>query len=174
MVRSWSAAPRRGRITAATAALVDSPASGHSGLEENRGQFAGLVGYRRRVSSRGNTVKAMKIGLARLATTLLVSGGLAGLGLGAGTALADDRYGPHQWCPGQSMEWPSGPWNQVDWDMEVCHTWYVVGIGQGNVPEHSGGPSNIWEGDTPPPPPSCAVPDVPPCMMPLPGDSIVG
>jgi hypothetical protein len=108
----------------------------------------------------------MKVGIAGLATTLLVSGslGLAGLGLGVGTAQADDNYGPHQWCPGQSMDWPTGPWNRVDWDMNVCHTWYVVGLGQGNVPERSGGPSNIWDGDGQLPP-SCAVPEIPPCGM---------
>jgi len=102
-----------------------------------------LFRFMRLPSSLGNTVRSMKISIGGLATTLLVSGcfGLAGLELGAGTAHADDRYGPHQWCPGQSMEWPTGPWNQVDWDMNVCHTWYVVGIGQGNVPERSGGPS---------------------------------
>lgn len=127
-------------------------------------------------SSRSNTVTPMKIGIARLAISLLVSGGLglAGLGPGEGTANADDRYGPHEWCPGQSMEWPTGPWGQVDWDMNVCHTWYVVGIGQGNVPERSGGPSNIWDGDGPPPPPSCAVPDIPPCVMAPPGQSLAG
>ena len=124
-----------------------------------------LCRFLRLPSSRGNTVKAMKMGIA----TLLLTGGLglAGLGAGAGTAHADENYGPHQWCPGQSMDWPSGPWNQVDWDMDVCHTWYVVGTGRGNVPERSGGPSNIWDGDNPPLPPLCAVPDVPPCMMPL-------
>jgi hypothetical protein len=117
---------------------------------------------------------SMKMGIARLATTLMVCGGLglAGLGPGAASAHADDRYGPHQWCPGQSMDWPSGPWDRVDWDMDVCHTWYVVGIGQGNVPERFGGPSNIWDGDNPPPPPSCAVPDVPPCVMFIPGEPL--
>jgi hypothetical protein len=43
----------------------------------------------------------MKVDIAGLATTLLVSGGLglAGLGLGAGAAHADDRYGPHTVVP---------------------------------------------------------------------------
>jgi hypothetical protein len=61
------------------------------------------------------------------------------------------NYGPHQWCPGQSMEWPTGPWGQVTWDMTVCHTWYAVGYGQGNVPSNYGGVSHIYEGDNPPP-----------------------
>jgi hypothetical protein len=97
---------------------------------------------------------AMKRGIAGLATTLLVSGGLglAGLGLAAGVAQADLR-GPYQWCPGQSMQWPTGPWGlPVVWDMNVCHTWWVVVYGQGNVPMADGRPSVIWEGDNPPPP----------------------
>ena len=49
------------------------------------------------------------------------------------------------------MEWPTGPWNQVVWDMGRCHTWYVVGYGKGNVPERTGSPSDVYEGPNPPP-----------------------
>ncbi|MDT7792669.1 MAG: hypothetical protein QOD59_2105 [Mycobacterium sp.] len=75
----------------------------------------------------------MKQGITRLATTVLVSGGLglAGLGLAAGTAQATP--GTHTWCPGQPLpqqmtspathpQQPSGP--PVTWDMSVCHDWY--------------------------------------------------
>lgn len=78
---------------------------------------------------------------------------VAGLASGAGVAEADpsSNYGPHRWCPGQSLEWPTGPWGQVVWDMNVCHTWYAVGYGQGNVPMKTGSPSYIYEGNDPPP-----------------------
>ena len=90
----------------------------------------------------------MKRRIPRLATTVLVSGGLglAALGLGAGIANAG---GPYQWCPGQGM--PND--DPVVWDMSVCHTWYAVHYGQGNVPYADGRPSYIWDGDNPPGPP---------------------
>lgn len=55
-----------------------------------------------------NNVRSMKRGIAGLATTALVSGGVTAdsLGLGAGTAQAY-TYGPFQWCPGQAM--PNDP-----------------------------------------------------------------
>lgn len=85
----------------------------------------------------------------------LLSFGVAvgGLAMGAGTAQADpsSTYGPHRWCPGQSMEWPTGPWNMVEWDLNVCHTWYAVGRGQGNVQMKYGTPSYVYEGNDPPP-----------------------
>lgn len=85
-----------------------------------------------------------------LATAVMVSAGLgpAGLGLGAGTAYA--LTGPFQWCPGQ----PLPAWGLV-WDMSVCHSYYKVGYGQGNVDNSVGyppGSPNIWDGDNPPPP----------------------
>jgi hypothetical protein len=105
--------------------------------------------------------------VAGLASAVVLSGGLIGLGLGAGTAHAED--GPHRWCPGQSMEWPTGPWGQVDWDMTVCHTWWGVGYQQGNLPLNYGDhePSDVWEGDNPPPPPppQCNAPGTPPCWL---------
>src|ERR1700756_1740697 len=68
----------------------------------------------------------MKRLIAGVATTVLVSGGLglAGLGLGAGTAKAY-TYGPFQWCPGQDMP-NDPPRSDADlvWDMSVCHTYY--------------------------------------------------
>lgn len=77
------------------------------------------------------------------------SGGLvlAGLGLGAGTANADPGYidpiGPYHWCPG-------GPPLDVNWDQSICHTYWHVATGAGDV----GGPgdlhNNIWEGPNPP------------------------
>jgi hypothetical protein len=110
--------------------------------------------------------------IAGLATAALVSGGLdlAGLGLGAGTAHAD-RSG--RWCPGQDLLGSTGP-GDVVWDMHVCHTWSFVGygpgpdyVGLGNVPERSGNPSVIWDGDNPPgtTPPQCNAPGLPPCGL---------
>jgi hypothetical protein len=102
---------------------------------------------RARVDAAGKSVRTMRRGIARLATTVLVSGGLglAGLSLGAGTAQAD---GPFQWCPGQWVP------DDAAWDMGVCHTWFWVDSGQGNV-----APA-VWDGDNPPlppPPPDCPI-----------------
>jgi hypothetical protein len=62
------------------------------------------------------------------------------------------------------MAWPTGPWNQAIWDMNVCHTWYAVGYGKGNVPMKGGVPSSVWDGDNPPPP--NPPPAVPPLWVP--------
>ena len=45
--------------------------------------------------------------------------------------------------------------NPVIWDEGVCHTYWYVYFGQGNVAQ------NIFEGDTPPPPP----PPPPPALI---------
>jgi hypothetical protein len=83
----------------------------------------------------------MKLGIAGLATTLLVSGGL---GLAAGSALADDQphWGPPcptgqtcgLWCPGDSTMHVTG----VQWDWGVCHEYAyeaagIVDVGNGEV-----------------------------------------
>ena len=88
----------------------------------------------------------------------LLGGGLgaAGLGLGAGTANAN--LGPFTWCPGQSMDDPIGPnrfGTQYGWDMSVCHTWYRVDTGYGNVLRVDNGlrtlqNSSVWDGNNPP------------------------
>jgi hypothetical protein len=75
----------------------------------------------------------------------------AGLGLAAGTALALPSE-PHQWCPGDSIYPPTGPGAyNVDWDMNVCHTWTWVRYGHGNVKTQDGAQSNVWDGPNPPP-----------------------
>jgi hypothetical protein len=61
----------------------------------------------------------------------LLPGGVAVtvLGLAAGPAHADlFAAQPHNWCPGQAL-----PFTSIQWDMGVCHTWYEVPFGQGNV-----------------------------------------
>ncbi len=58
--------------------------------------------------------------IAGVAAVVFTAGALA---LATGPALADTSYGPHRWCTGQSMEYPTGPFGQVEWDMGVCHTW---------------------------------------------------
>lgn len=103
-------------------------------------------------------MKRLAIGLA---TTALVSGcmGLTGLGPVPGMAHADPApIGPRQWCPGQSL-WITGNHvtNPVIWDNNICHTYYIVAFGQGNVAQ------NIWDGpnppapEPPPPPPPWAI-----------------
>ena len=99
----------------------------------------------------------MKRALVGLATTVLVSGGLAGVG--AGTAQACNGawgacgYGPNRWCPGNSLYFDQGgPYQGVQWDMSVCHTWYRVAQGAGNVPEGPNNSSDVWEGPESPAP----------------------
>ena len=97
-------------------------------------------------------------------TTRMIAGALtmtsltaAGLSLAAGTAAADPLPGAHTWCPGTSLASPPGSGiSPGAWDMNVCHTWYRVEAGKGNVPyrsldgtfrvEHS----NLWDGPNPP------------------------
>ena len=69
--------------------------------------------------------------LKKTIVAALLSGGVAvtGVGLTIGIAQADPFAAqPHSWCPGQGL-----PFRNIRWDMGVCHTWYEVPIGQGNV-----------------------------------------
>ncbi|MGK2867097.1 MAG: hypothetical protein ACSLFA_10745 [Mycobacterium sp.] len=55
--------------------------------------------------------------------------GVAGLGIGAGIAQAGPNTAPvTQWCPGQAL-----PFQEIRWDMSVCHAYFTVPFGQGNV-----------------------------------------
>jgi hypothetical protein len=114
----------------------------------------------------------MKRVLVGLATTVLVSGGLA---VATGTAQADDDcgpaamvngvcYGPNQWCPGDSLFHltQNHVYNPVTWDMNVCHTYYHVAFDQGNQGQ------GIWDGPDPPPPVAPPAP-APPGLPPPPG-----
>ena len=91
-----------------------------------------------------------------IAGAMLTSGlAVAGVGLAAGTAQANDDWGaPHSWCPGQPL--PATGNHVTDplhgWDATRCHTYYYLYPGMGNV-------SNmIWDGDNPPPKPAPAPP----------------
>jgi len=71
-------------------------------------------------SSRGTNLRSVKRGIAGLATTVLVSGGLglAALAL-AGAAQA-------QWCPGDPPNWAP---RFATWDWSVCHNYHYVSDG---------------------------------------------
>jgi hypothetical protein len=91
-----------------------------------------------------------------VAGALLTAGVAAtSVGLGAGIASANNE-GPFLWCPGQPMSYP-GPGNEYVWDMGICHTWYRVDYGKGNVAKNIPPPpeSNVWDGDNPPPSDRC-------------------
>jgi hypothetical protein len=127
-----------------------------------------VVGRKLRLApAKGTTmvIRSMTRRIARITTTALVAGGLgvAGLGVTAATARAqpgpvpldawpgcpnDHPQGPCHWCPGQPLP-PTGNHvtNPVIWDNNICHTYYYVWFGQGNVAQ------NIWDGENPPPPP---------------------
>ena len=97
--------------------------------------------------------------LKKVITCALLTGGVAvgGLGVSAGTAAAhpgpapipmdNPDWGPaKRWCPGESL--PATGNHVTDpfrgWDMSVCHTYYYLYPGMGNV-------SNmIWDGEDPP------------------------
>jgi hypothetical protein len=100
----------------------------------------------------------MQRSMIRSAAGVVVCGGLglATVGLGAGVAHALPD-GPYTWCPGQTRNahnpgpggGPASPGPSVQWDWNVCHTYWIVSWGQGNV----GGPDrSIWDGGNPPPP----------------------
>jgi hypothetical protein len=117
----------------------------------------------------------MRRAIAGLATAVLVSGGAGLAGLTAWTAQACNGawgpcgYGPNRWCPGDSLYIDrGGPYQGVVWDMSVCHTWYKVAEGAGNVFEGPNNQSSIWEGDDPPPP-AAPPPPAPPGLPPPPG-----
>jgi hypothetical protein len=71
--------------------------------------------------------KSTMNGISRLTTTALVSGGLglAGLGLGAGTAQAIP-VGGDQWCPGQPPLRPElmQQLAQLPGGLSICQDWY--------------------------------------------------
>jgi hypothetical protein len=92
--------------------------------------------------------------LRRTAVGALLSGAvaMAGFGLAAGTAHGR-QPGPVSMVPRAIHEPPGEPGLTVVWDMNVCHTWYRVDYGKGNVANNYGGPPgspNIWDGDNPP------------------------
>ncbi|BBX85841.1 hypothetical protein [Mycolicibacterium aubagnense] len=90
-----------------------------------------------------------------LAAALLSGAVAAAVIPGAGTAHArgwpgcpGDPKGPCRWCPGDP---PVRTGNMVNdpviWDTSVCHTYFYVNMGDGNVAKE------IWDGDNPPAPP---------------------
>jgi len=92
----------------------------------------------------------MKRLLVGLATTVLVSGGLGLPASAPVSGIAQAGTGvPHHWCPGDSD--PTAPTPVYNWDWNICHTYYWVKSGQGNVPYNGRLPSNLWDGDNPPP-----------------------
>jgi hypothetical protein len=81
--------------------------------------------------------------IAKWATTVVVSAGvgLSGLVFTAAAAQADPWPGCHITDP-------------VVWDWNICHTYWYVYPGQGNVA------NLIWDGDNPPP-----KPQAPPALI---------
>jgi hypothetical protein len=68
-----------------------------------------------------------------IAGALLLGGvAVSVVGPAAGIAQADPSdpvpEQSHSWCPGQGLPFPG-----IQWDMGVCHTWYMVPVGSGNV-----------------------------------------
>lgn len=92
----------------------------------------------------------MKRLIASVATTTLLSGGLALTAVASAGIAQAGPLPPHTWCPGNTMVYSrydmgSGPGLYYQWDMNVCHTWYWTN-GQGNVPYQGSLPSDVWDG----------------------------
>jgi hypothetical protein len=97
----------------------------------------------------------------RIVAGTVLAGGVAMAGSSVVAVTAHAQHGPPplnhwpscteehpqgNWCPGQPLP-PTGNHitNQLRWDNNVCHTYYYVNFGTGNVA------SNIWDGPNPPP-----------------------
>jgi len=87
----------------------------------------------------------------RIIAGAFVSAGLAMTGLGLYAGVADAQVppgGPNTWCPGDPpVETGNKKYNPVRWDEGMCHEYWFVYSGQGNVA------LNIWDGPNPPGPP---------------------
>jgi len=98
----------------------------------------------------GNTITTTR-SLKRIIAGALLSGGVAvaGMGLSAGIAEAETPPGgPNTWCPGDPpVATGNIRVNPVIWDNNICHEYWYVYHGQGNVAQ------NIWDGPNPPGPP---------------------
>ena len=92
-----------------------------------------------------NVQKIPKLTWSIGVAVLSAGAAIAGVGLSAGIAEAVPPGGPHTWCPGDPPV-PTGNIriNPVIWDNTVCHEYWYVYHGQGNVAE------NIWDGPDPP------------------------
>ncbi len=102
--------------------------------------------------------------ILRFAATAAVSAAVAAAGLALGAGVAQAQQG-QTWCPGQAL-----PESMIRWDMTVCHTWYFVGMGTGNVEmvglqgEHIDSwisadiPPPVFAPAAPPPPPPPGTP----------------
>jgi hypothetical protein len=101
-------------------------------------------------------------------TTVAAGTAVVGVVLGVATAQAQPSVAPaNSWCPGQALPFP-----MIRWNMNVCHTWYNVPSGQGNVKMvalngdsidswiFADGPAPVFG---PPPPPSGPPPGTPFC-----------
>ena len=92
-----------------------------------------------------------KHGIVKLTTTLALTGviGLVAAGSFAAPVYAAPPGGPYTWCPGDDPGGgPGGPFNSPgppNWDWNICHTFFTVNWGQGNVSP------TIWDGLNPPP-----------------------
>ncbi len=108
---------------------------------------------------------------------MMLVGNVVGLGVSTAQALpdipiplgswpgcpADNPSGPCRWCPGDPpVQTGNLRVNPVIWDASICHTYWYVRPGQGNVAQ------NIWDGETPPapppPPPGITIPCQPWCL----------
>jgi hypothetical protein len=94
-------------------------------------------------------IRADSDSMKRALITVFGAAVVASAGFGAGAALADTTP-PHRWCPGDPKQMPYIVNDTIDWDWNVCHTWYATNYGMGNVTSQ-GRPTAIWDGDNPPP-----------------------
>ena len=116
--------------------------------------------YRRRIVAGGLMALGVAVagsGLAPVSAQTLPG---APVPLGAWPGCPENNpSGPCHWCPGDPpVQTGNLRVNPVVWDTNVCHTYWYVYHGQGNVAQ------NIFEGEFPPPPP----PPPPNFTLPLP------
>lgn len=128
------------------------------------------------MQTRENAVRrrASRTIFAGIAVAAVTAGGLSATALGTAAGNAQASPVPAQvpaqgttWCPGQAL-----PFDNIQWDMSTCHTWYMVPFGKGNVRmvDLNGNPLDSFIAAdiappilTPPPPPPGKPPGTPFC-----------